>query len=475
MYKDRFRKWKIEKKNKEAEARAIMHMHNLLQDKSTQLRLRGRLVDVRKIERYFSRKKISATEVLNCPATEVSGLTFMTPSDQEKTDAPGEEEVSSGTETSNLENRVVGNQAVVPVNRAVIQTSPMQTASPDAFKQAESVFSLIHEYIFASFGLGYWISKSQDEFCWNSKTVGLENGTNPYYNEVCVACKMIWKNELGQAKDRLNQSLVLARKLVDAQAMRALPYVVESLAILVANGYVQVAVEMLRQLSCTPTMDGVVADVTTVIFKRIFGLMMPLVANDNADGFLLAIVRSLVGSYDRILGPSHLQTTESLSIQTRVAGCLYGHVGLEIPLNILYKVMVDQHGPENVRSLSVLLDIANVQMQCHDFVSAEVNALKSVEGALVLRQTSRTHGSLSLLCDSHYIAGQSQQEQGNVAAADASYRKALEISEKEWGVADLDTIGYRTILYKLLLSQGEQDQAVALRLQGPIEGFQRVD
>ncbi|KAL8887121.1 MAG: hypothetical protein Q9215_005268 [Flavoplaca cf. flavocitrina] len=467
MYKARIRKWGLDKKIKEHEARAILCLHDSLHNKSTPIRLRGRRVDIRRVEHYFQRKGMSINDVLKTPAVNVQDVTVDMPTIATviRSSSRRSSESSTGQDSDTTATSFEGDEP--PASKVVAATvSPQCLSDPDSFMIAESVFADVHQYIMQSFGLGFWVSYGSDEFCRNRKTVAIENGTNPYHNETRVACFLFKNNQPAEAKRHLRQVFRTAKTLVHRQAMRALPYIIESLAILVANGKHQCAIEMLKQLSVAFGLDS---SQTTLIFKRIFWMMRPLVGQDGADGFLLATVRSLIGSYEKVLGVSHLQTTETTSVLTRVSDCLYGPVGLDVSLNILYHKMVEQYGAHNVRSLSVLLDIANIQLQCHQYSSAEATAQKSVEGASSLLNSLQTHATISLLCDSHYIVAQAQDKQENIRFSEQNYRKALEISQREWGSNDLDVVGYRTLLWQWLIAQGREQETWELELQGPID------
>lgn len=65
MYKDRISAWGIDKKTKDHEARAILRLHAQRIGKPTQMRLRGRPVNINKIESYFKRKGILVEDVLS--------------------------------------------------------------------------------------------------------------------------------------------------------------------------------------------------------------------------------------------------------------------------------------------------------------------------------------------------------------------------------------------------------------------------
>ncbi|KAL8789403.1 MAG: hypothetical protein Q9213_001160 [Squamulea squamosa] len=402
MYKDRIRKWGLDKKIKEHEARAILHLYNSLKSKSTEIRLRGRRVDVRRIEHYFHRKGVSVEDVLSTPAIPMPKLTTHTCSTVTKVlrSSPKRRRDFSTSQGLNFTASSSDDDMVLLSREKASAARPQYISSPASFKIAESIFADVHEYVLASFNLGYWVSRGSDEFCRNQMTIGLEKGTNPYRNETRVACLLFDKNEPDQAKQKLLQGFAQAKTLVHRQAIGALPYIIESLAILLANRKYQFAHEMLKHLTVA---FGLNSNQTTLIFKRIFWMMRPLVYEDGADGFLLAMVRSLIGSYEKVLGPSHLQTIKTVSVLTRVFEYLYGPVGLDMPLNSLYQSMVQQYGPQDIRSLLVLLDIADIQLQCCQYSTAEATAYKVVEGATSLVGSPQTNTAVILAYTYYYL------------------------------------------------------------------------
>ncbi|KAL8774359.1 MAG: hypothetical protein Q9209_001110 [Squamulea sp. 1 TL-2023] len=401
MYKVRIRKWGLDKKIKEHEARAILHSYNSLKSKSTEIRLRGRRVDVRRIEHYFHRKGVSVEDVLSTPTVAVPEVTIHTNSAVTKVRSLPKRRCSFSTnQTSDFTASSSGDNKILNLREEASAVSPQYISNPDIFRIAESVFAGVHESVLASFTLGYWVSRGSDDFCRNQMTLGLENSINPYYNETRLACLWFDKNRPDQAKQLLLKHFAQAKALVHRQAMHALPYIIESLAILLANRKYQIANEMLKQLAVA---FGLNSNQTTLIFKRIFRMMRTLICQEGADGFLLAMVRSLIGSYEKVLGSSHLQTIEMISILTRVFACLYGPVGLDNPLNTLYQSMVQQYGPQDARSLWVLLDKANIQLRCGQYSTAEATAYKIIEGATSLNGSLRTHITESLLYYSYSI------------------------------------------------------------------------
>ncbi|KAL8669640.1 MAG: hypothetical protein Q9168_005783 [Polycauliona sp. 1 TL-2023] len=429
MYKARIRKWGLDKKIKEHEARAMIHLFHGSFDKSAVIRLRGRPVDHRKVERYFHRKGIAIDQVLRTPAVVVSDVTMDVPtslatvvrtSSRKGNDASSRQD-SDSTTASFAEDEL-------PTGGLASTGSPRYMSSPDDFMIAESVFAGVHEYVLQSFGLGFWVSHGSEEFCRNSKTIGMENPMrNRYDNEARTACILFEKNQPEKANQILQQVLGRAKILIHTQDLRALPYIIDVLASLIANRKYQCAMQVLEQLSVASGLDS---SQTTRIFKRIFWMMRPLVCQAGADGFLLAIVRSLVGVYENVLGASHLQTMQTISVWTRVFTCIYGPVGLDMHLNNLYRSMVTQFGAQSVRSLSVLLDIANIQFQNGRYLDAEATAQKIVQAASELNKSVRTRATVLLLCDSYCIVSQAQNKLGSFRAAVGNYWKALEINER---------------------------------------------
>jgi hypothetical protein len=79
MYKFRIKKWGLDKKHKEHEARAIIHMHTSRLGKATRIRLRGQSVDINNVLSYFKRKRIAIEDVLSSEAATLQDLVCETP------------------------------------------------------------------------------------------------------------------------------------------------------------------------------------------------------------------------------------------------------------------------------------------------------------------------------------------------------------------------------------------------------------
>src|SRR5450755_3701241 len=140
MYKFRIKKWGLDKKHKEHEARAIIHMHTSRLGKATRIRLRGQSVDINNVLSYFKRKRIAIEDVLSSEAATLQDLVCETP-------------VMSPR----------------PMPQRTLSAELHCLESPDRFKTAELLCTEIREYILASFGTGRWVSHGLDKYCQSKK------------------------------------------------------------------------------------------------------------------------------------------------------------------------------------------------------------------------------------------------------------------------------------------------------------------
>lgn len=140
MYKNHIKLWRLDKKHKENEMRAVIRKNHLRdqQGKSSRFEIRGRPVEIADAVRYFKRKGVSVEDVLaSCTAS-------LTP-----------EAVKCFT----------------PV------TSPLST--PRELAAPERILISIRDYFHGSFDSGTWVKTEPLIYCYSMKAA-IASEANPY-------------------------------------------------------------------------------------------------------------------------------------------------------------------------------------------------------------------------------------------------------------------------------------------------------
>ena len=421
MYKSRIKKWGLDKKHKEHEARAIIHAHNRRLGKATRIRLRGQSVDINTVLSYFKRKRITIEDVLSSEAATPSDLVCETPMTSPR-----------------------------PMSQKTLSASLHRLETPDRFKTAELLCIEIREYVFASFGTGRWVSHGPDKYCQSKKASFSNGGPLDLFREIQNACSLFDYKRPVQAVQTLSKGFSSIKIIVADQSLGALPYLLRSVALLLVRHRKLEVLSLCKQLCLMATVIGSKGDLVIHFFKNIF-LRIALLARDSeANGFLLAALQSLLDSYVKVLNPCHLQTVQAASTLTRVMKILDGPGSLVGPLRTLYRSIERQQGPHTWQSLLLLFELVDVHIDCQQFQAAENVLLEIIGQATILVQWSRSRMTISLLCYSHYRISHVQTQQGDFSQAEISLQEAQILSQYVSHRDDWEVMSPHTCFWELV-------------------------
>ena len=150
MYKVCITKWGLDKKNKKHEAGAILRVLAQRVGKPTQISLRGRPVDVNKIEYYFKRKGILIEDVIRSDSPPPSDMDLIcrTPS---PVASPVMMQTMEWTQPSFRGAPPASNETQVIASEAI----PRRIEAPDGLKIVEYLFADIREYMIGCCAYGF--------------------------------------------------------------------------------------------------------------------------------------------------------------------------------------------------------------------------------------------------------------------------------------------------------------------------------
>ena len=421
MYKSRIQKWGLDKKHKEHEARAIIHMHTLRLGKATRIRLRGQSVDINNVLSYFKRKGIAIEDVLSSEVATIQDLVCVTP---------------------------VISLRTMP--QRTLRADLHHLESPDRFLTAELLCTEIREYILASFGTGRWVSHGSDKYCQSKKALFAKGCPLDLFREVSNACSLFDHARPVQAVQTLSDGFASIKIIVADQSLGASPYLVRSVALLLVRRLKREVLSLCKQLCSMAAIVDSGGDRVTQFFKNIFLRIALLARNDEATDFLLTALQSLVDSYVEILGVCHLQTVQAVSTLTRVMNILCGPQSLVGPLTALYRSMEMQQGPGAWQSLLLLFELVDVHVDFRQFQASETALLEVIGQATLLMRWSKSRTTVSLLCYSHYRVPQVQAQQGKFSKAQISLHHAKILSQDVLGRNDWEIMSPRICLWELV-------------------------
>ena len=315
MYKSRIRTWGLDKKIKENEARAIIHMLARHRGTANHIQLRGRRVDIKAVESHFKRKGILIADVLSTDAPHVSDLICETP---------------------NMSKRRV----------------PQCLTSPDAFKITELLCADVREYVLSSFETGFWLAKGHYQYCDTEGIISTAQFVVQDFLEMVAVC---WDEVMDQPSmatmENVRKVSAKFMKSIECRISESLPLIMQLIAAVLVWPPIPLGRILSKQLCFIVANHDFGESHVKKYFQRIFSRIGRLASSDEIPSYLLAATRSSVDSYERVLGQYHPQTLSVTVILSQMMCILYGPNGLSEPLEALLSSLESQQGPGTRQSL----------------------------------------------------------------------------------------------------------------------------
>ena len=344
MYKTRIHQWGLDKKLKEHEARAIIHMHARRRGKATRMRLRDVPVDIQRVYSHFQRKGITVDSVLDSDAVSLPDLVCETPP-------------MSPRPT---------HQALIPIQSAditipepqdrVTAAGPRDLGSPRAFRMVEMLLVDIREYSLISIHIKYGDNPFGNTLCdlFNFETFQLtlkKASFFMYCGAEDYSCEMVISN---------------LKHLFEEMFCEAPFLMIKSIAMFLSRECKQrsQALVLCMQLF-TATMNSQIREQPLIfILGRLLSTIGLLLRNDDAPDYLLAAVHVFIDSLKTILGPFHQRTVCAAVILARVTRYLYGPTGVLRPLEALRSSLEMHNQSGTSQSIFINQEIRKIHNEC---------------------------------------------------------------------------------------------------------------
>ena len=146
IYKSQFTQWGVFKNNREQEAIPILRKRLEHSRKPIDVQLRGRCVQLHRLENYAKRKKITNNDIIRSRAVTLPEVEIRMPS-----------ETASMTIAGTVATTAVS--GALNTSQTYIRPSLQNPNTPGV---PELIFADIHHYMAACFESGIWVSESQD-------------------------------------------------------------------------------------------------------------------------------------------------------------------------------------------------------------------------------------------------------------------------------------------------------------------------
>ena len=362
MYKARIKKWGLDKKCKEHEARAVLQMHARRRGKATRMRLRGQSVDLDVFRSYFRRKGVPLEDVLAAEPITISDLVCETP-----VASPRMSPRRSPSPTAKKPNTTATPRAQSVALRGYL----WHLRSPEKLRAAESLFAGIEEYVWASYGTGRWTSQGFNTYSCPSGAPLARSGAYKLLKMTQAASSCFDRKSPTKAIRRLDKGFAYIETIVRKQPWEALPYLLRATASLLVRHLEEAVLRLCQRLCRLASELESSKDRITGIFRDIFHRVEVLTKNDEASGYLLAALSSWAQSHTNVLGPNHLRTFEANSMLTRITCVLRGPTSLLDPLATLHRQVELEQGAGSLQSVLVLSDWSDCLLACGKSEAAE--------------------------------------------------------------------------------------------------------
>ena len=349
MYQTRIHQWGLDKKLKEHEARAIIHMLARRCGKATRMRLRDLPVDVEKSYSHVRRKGITIDEVLDSDAASLPDLVCETPA------------VSPRPMPQDLIPTVSADNIIPQLQDFMTMAGPQDLGSPRAFRMVEKLFSDARE-----FSLG---SIHHDP---SGKLFYASGATMKVYDAIERAYDLVDQHQDIQGRNLVAKEYSNFETMVADMSHGDVFMMICSIARLLKRQEKQKSMALLlcRLLSSAATNSKSRGHPILSIYGRMFSSIGLLLHNVEAPDYILAAVHVFIDSLTTILGPVHVQTVFATVTLSRVTALLYGPEGLLGPLETLRSSLKEQPGWDTPQSQLVLVELAALNVACGHYQMA---------------------------------------------------------------------------------------------------------
>ena len=352
MYKTRIHQWGLDRKLKEHEARAIIHMYSRRRGKATRMRLRDLPVGIEKAYSHFQRKKITIDSVLAYDAVWLPDLVCETPA------------ASPAPMSQDLVSMVPADSIIPELQNLMTMAGPQDLGSPGAFRVGEMLFIDAREYINGSIHLGYSLNLSRKSLCSFKALYTVYPGMKD-------SCSRL--DQPQEVRDLVAKEYSNLDKIAEDTSYGVVLMMICTIATLLGRQQKQkLGASMLcKKLYFIAINSKSRQDPIISVFGRFFSNLDLLLHTDDAADYLLATIHVFIDSLKMILGPVHLRTLNAVVVLSEVTNILYGPEGLLKPLETLRSSLEEQSGWSMKHSAMIMMEIIELNIECGHYQTAQ--------------------------------------------------------------------------------------------------------
>lgn len=417
MYKMRIKQWKLDKKNKESDMRAIVRKktHRAKQGKASAFRVRGRNVDFEKLLNYWHRKGKPIEDVINLRTAS------MTPEAVE---------------------------CLTPI--------PSRPTTPDVFSIPERIFQEIKNYYIGSFESGNWISTSEHLNCSTTKVQG--NAVKPLstlYTQCQHACQLFNRDYFQDAGQALICASAVIKQILQAEHPQTLSDLVSLILLTHYCHRKEVGLSILRQFSALGAI--VLGDNHPL---RCICAWLTSVDQSQTEEILTRCLGSAADHFEKVLGPMHRSTlcTQIENIKRVILLCDTNQADKALQkLLVACDRTLDYY---DVRILDILLWLGCSYVEMGAYGDAEITGRDVVARARCLENETQNafYQSQGL-----YILANAQNGLGQGQLAEKNLRQAIDLRVRLHGKQDGQVGVWLLLLGDWLVERGDFDAAAEVQ------------
>jgi hypothetical protein len=493
MYKDRIKKWRLERKNKESDMLAILRKKTEREaaGKSSSLRVRGQPVTIEEVLHYFKRKKnIRDEEAYNAPTP--SDVSCRTPSpapvvtllendpQMVTTNSFSWADLSVQTEETSylsaaqnfnctevddimlprarfvLENEHILQWTLRDMNNLISHDEgiPRSPSPPQTLLIPEQLFLAIRTYMDGAFERGSWIT---DEYGYctiiNTFSDGVSASPVDFENCCLSALTLLNNGWLVRFRRILAKAFKIVDTMIRANHPRTLEIIVGNILSFKANGRPELVKLLLRYI----------VSISLTVWTKDhpwgqIGRLIGMLEEDVLEQVLIQSWRCMIDSVEKSLGPFHHSTLVS---KLRFIGRVYDSIHLFEAENYIRKLLQQYKEEPSIPtsdSLEIMIRLGwNLFFQGH-YAKAEQL------GQDVLSQ-SEDDDSFDGKLNALELISHSQYRQNQRVPAEKNIRHAIHIVADECGAADAWAINLMLVLEEWLEEWGREEEAGKLKAE----------
>jgi hypothetical protein len=476
MFKDRIKKWGLDKKNKERDMVAILHKKTQRDavGKKSSFRVRGQVVEMENVLRYFKRMK-EIPKMGPSAASTPSDISYWTPSPVH-TPLPIDNgtridtflplasagngrdagaAVSGWTSTPPIadDEHLIGKTYNFVSGCSKIPYSP---SSPRSLLVAERLFFTIDAYFDGSFRIWPWITDESRSTPTTPGTLSLHNRIPDFEIYCRTAAELLMLGSTVKFRRALSKAINLVQDLLRDEHPRTLDRFLGVFLFLLRAGHPEIASLLRNYISEMAA--------TVIARKHPWGDICQLISKLDAESLEQGLVQSwrcTINAFEKSLGPFNQVT---LSAHIQFIRHVYASTDLVEEERLLRELLARCENVPNIPTASttnIIINLMNNLTAQGRYTEGEQLGLVALSRAQDYWGIRRVMVNVEVMISMAY----NQYQQHQAKAAEGSQRTAIEIITEYWGMNHPLVIEMMVVLEQWLRSWGRQEEADGLQAE----------